>query len=213
MHPGAVHAAMRALPFELLLRGKNALVIEAIADVFQPAVASEEPLEGLDVVHRLAGPHHQIEVRPDDHELEEDGVAVVLEEVGEVLGEARVGQHFFDRQRGEAAGLRVVVVGGEDVLDVGRLFESELDVVAEQKAVLADGDQVARDAVVLGGDAFGGEQRRLDSAENFEAFGIQRVEAATQRRGVLVEPGADDFIRAAFELVGFWGLLGHGAGG
>ena len=80
----------------------------------------------------------------------EDGVAVVLEEVGEVFGKARVGQHFIDGQRGESAGLRVVVVGGEDVLDVGRLLEPELDVVAEEEAVLADGDQVAGDAVVIG---------------------------------------------------------------
>ena len=205
VHAAAVHPAVGALPDEFLLGGIDDLVVEAVAEVFEGAVRVDAPLEGLDVVDGLAGPHLQVEMGADDHELLEDGLAVVLEEVGEVLREARVGEDLVNGQFGEAAGFRVVVVGGEDVLDVGRLLEAELDVVAEEEAVLADGDQVAGDAVVLGGDALGAEQGGLDAAEDVEAFGVQGIEAAAEGGGVLVEPGADDFIRAAFELVGFRG--------
>ena len=210
MQTRPVHSAMGADPLELVLFWIDILMIEAVAEVFEPP-ARHAPLEDLDVLQRLARPHRKIEMRTDDHELLEDRLAVILEEVREVRGEAGVVQHLENRHRGEGARFRIVVVGGKHIADVRRLLQPELDVVTEEKAALADRHQIAGDAVVLGGHALGAEQRGLHTAEHGQALGVQFVQSLAQRARMLVQPGADHLIRATFEPVLGW-LVGfrHG---
>ena len=198
MQAGAVHAPVGPPPVELVLARIDILVVEAVAQILEPA-AGHPPLEDLDVLQALAGPHRDEQVRADHHELLEDRVAVILVEFREVRDEAGVVQHLGHRDLAEGPGGGVEIIGREDILDVGRLLQSELDVVAEQEAVPAHGDQVAGHAVVLGGDPLGPQQGGLHPAEHRQSVGVQPLEALAQGPAVLLQPGTDHLISPAFE--------------
>gem|GEM_PF-6494209 len=59
------------------------------------------------------------------------------------------------------------MVASEDVFWSGRGFEPKLDIIAEEELAMTDGDDIARDTVVLGRNALGGNEGSLDGAENF----------------------------------------------
>ena len=67
-----------------------------------------------------------------------------------------------------------------------------------------NGRHVARDTVVLGGEANRGEQRGLRAAEDFFAVGVEKIESATEFGGVFIEARTDDLVGSGFELGGRW---------
>ncbi len=194
-----------ALPLELVARGEDKLVVEAVAQVLECARrVIDPPLEDLHLVRAATDLHDEVQVGADPVELQEGGVLVVAVEVGEVLAELRVGQ-------GRLAGgvqrvvARGAVVHGEHILDPQVGAQAEVDVVAEDEAPPAQRGQVARHAVVVGGEPRGGEQRGLDAAEHRHAVGVQALEARAQLRRVAVQALADDLVGA--------GLQGGAGGG
>lgn len=187
-------------------------MIEAVAEILDPAVAQQAPLEGFDVLDRLADAEGHEEMRPDPHELHEDGVAVKLVEVGEILGE-RTRIQRVEPGVGEGVGFGIVFVKGEDIGEFGGRFQTDVDVVAEDETVPADGEHVARHAVVLCGDAFGGDQGGLNGAEDGLALRVQFPEPLAEIGAVGQQPIADNFVGAALQPGGGRGVrLGGGSG-
>ena len=94
-------------------------------------------------------------------------------------------------------------VNAEDVFEIDVGFETELDVVAEQKFV-ANRNQITRNAVVFGGDTLGGNQVRVDVAEDIGAFFVQFGNPITQIASRIAQSIAQDFVSSRGEFV-----IGH----
>ena len=77
MQTTAMKVPVRANPFEFVLRRIDHFMVAAVVEVLDGPVA-HQPLERLDVGDVLADAEGHEEVMPDDGELHEAGVAVVL---------------------------------------------------------------------------------------------------------------------------------------
>jgi hypothetical protein len=154
---------------------------------------------------------HREEPRVGAPELLEPRLPHVPELLGELPREALLGEEaaVVDGEVFEAH--RPVgphhAVEGEDVGHRHLGLHPDEDVVAHDEP-LPDGDDVAREAVVLGAEAVGGDEGELGAAEHLLAPRVELVGAAPELLGLLDEPAADDLVAAA-ELVGG----GRGAGG
>ncbi len=94
--------------------------------------------------------------------------------------------------------LWIVIYDGENVLDAHGSAETEVDIVAEEEALRANGNHVPRDAVVIRGEARGGEQRGIDAAELRFPIVIEELEAGLEIAAVLAEALANDLVGACF---------------
>ena len=142
--------------------------------------------------------------------LGKDSVFVEAEKVGEVFLELGVGQQV------QAFVVEAAVseaIHREHVADVHRALEPEVDVEAHHE-VPPERDDVARDAVVGGGDAVGGLELERDRAEHVLAGVVQLPEAGSQVIGVLIQAATDDLVGALVQGVGLgfglFGGFGHG---
>ncbi len=195
-----VHVPRGPFPLKLLRRGKDKLVVAAVAEVAQRAlVVIDEPFEGLHLRGALPDLKAHVEMRADAVELQEGGVLVVVVEVGEVLRELRIAEDAV-LVRVEAVIAVLVVIHREDVLDLHRAAQPEVDVVAEEKTRRPDGGQIARHAIVVRRQSRRGEQRRLNAAELRLAIRVEEIEPTLKLRAMFREPLPNDFVSTGFEL-------------
>ncbi|MNZ43406.1 hypothetical protein D3C78_610080 [compost metagenome] len=194
------HLAPGFLPLEVVGLRQGDVALAAVVDVAhlaaihrdRPAEHADvgQPLTDLEAGQQLAIPHHQ---------LQQAGVLVVGVQLAEVLHEAGLAEKAaLQRQRLGLEALRLFAqaVQGEHVLDAGFLLEAEKHVVAEQQAV-ADLDDVAGDAVVLGADAHPAEHRHLAGAELGQALGVKRIAALAQALALLGQAPLQHLVGAA----------------
>ena len=87
----------------------------------------------------------------------------------------------------------------EDVFDERFALEADKDVVAEQK-VVADCFDIPGNAVVLGADPLVPEDSELGTAEELEAFLVERVRPLGQDFPVAEKTVANDLVSAALDL-------------
>ena len=90
-------------------------------------------------------------------------------------------------------------VNREDIGEFDFGFQSELNVIAEQKLV-ADGDQVTRHTVVISRHTFGGNQTRFDIAKDLRPFFVQLGKTRTQVRRRIAKPIAKHLISSGSKL-------------
>ena len=120
-------------------------------------------------------------------------VLVDLLKVGpECLGADQVERPLLKREVAE-------LVNSKDIGELGDVLQAEVNVVAEYE-MFADGNDVTRFAVMLGGDSFGCEKFRWDRAKDLSAGLVELGHALPQLVPLAAQSIADDFVGAAFEF-------------
>src|SRR4051794_33148580 len=95
--------------------------------------------------------------------------------------------------------LIAIFIDGKDVREVRLRAETEVDVIAEDEAMPADRNDVARGAVVFSGDPLGGDQARGDGTENLLPGVIEFLESCAEIRALGGEASAEDLVSALIE--------------
>ena len=201
-----VHVTVGALPFELLLWREHILVIVAIADVSQRSIAFEAKFKRLEVIDALADPESHVEMRSDDHEFYEDGLLVKFVEILEVGDEiaATICLDIGKREFVKAVILRIVIVDREHILDLGRRFQPQLDVVTKKESVRANRNDITRRAIVFGRYTLGRNQLRVDGTEDLLAIRVELTKSLAQLSTVLVETRTDDLVGTTLQRLRGW---------
>ena len=156
------------------------------------------------VVDVLADLEHGEQLFADGSQLEELGLFIIMIELLELFDELGVGEEVAGRilrnppKRDAVVGL-VERMQAEDVFDERFALEADKDVVAEQK-VVADCFDIPGNAVVLGADPLVPEDSELGTAEELEAFLVERVRPLGQDFPVAEKTVANDLVSAALDL-------------
>ena len=145
-----LHITMRPFPLKFLLRRKLVFMVEAVPNILEGAVPLHKPLKGLEVGDRFSDPKPHVEVRSDHHEFHKDRLTIVFVEIFKIVQEGRVGEGFLNGNRREGVRFLIVVVDIKDVFDRGRGLKPKLDIVSEEKAVVPDRDDIARNTAMFG---------------------------------------------------------------
>ena len=160
----AMLIASRSCPAKLVLSRFFDFVIAAIVDVFDFS-RCHAPFKRLDVVGGLSDLENHVQHWSAAIEPTERRAFIKAIQFVKVAAEFVVTDQF------KRVGVELVVgesISRKHISDVDVGFQAELNVVPEQKSV-ANGNQVARDAIVLSRNAFGGKQFGFDIAENIGA--------------------------------------------
>jgi hypothetical protein len=193
--------AGRLGPREVVRGREHVVAVAPVVDVGHRAVDLDVPAQDLDVLDPRAGLEHREQPRLDDAQLQQPRLAVVPVQLGEVVAEPRV------LEEGGFHRAEVPAVRREDVTDRRVGLEAHEDVVAEQHHVTERHD-VPWHAVVLGADAFGGDQFEGGAAERLDALVVQRLGAAGERGGLVGQPRPQHLVRAGVESRhAFWPLF------
>ena len=200
MAAGHHQVAGGAGPFEVERRRQGDVAFAARVDPRQRAVAADRPAEHAHVAAALADLERGQQLAVALDQLQQARMAIVGVEFGEVVDEARLRQEAVLRvDRGH-----VVTVGPfdqpvqpEHVLDPGLGLESQEHVVAEQQQVVADLDDVATDAVVLGTHPEPARHLEPAVAELLQPARVEAVGQRAQARTLLDQPAAQHLVGAA----------------
>ena len=187
-----VQVAMRAHPFELVLGGKLDFVVAAGVDVRQPSPSTSH-LNALMSLADLPTRNTRYRCGPDE-ELGERGLLVVLVELPEVVLKLR------SASRSSGSSWNVPErVNREHVGQSGFGLEADLDVVAEQNrspiATMSRGTQLFVVVIRSVASSFVSIEPNTSRRASLSRSSRDTV----QRHGL--EPLANDFVRAAVELV------------
>ena len=183
-----------------------ALVVEVL-EAFVGAPSGQRPAQHAQVAESRAGLESRQQQAVGAPQVQQPCVLVILEDLAEILLERRLGQQSGRMLRVEVGNPGAVIAQfGEDVGDAELALQPEEHLVAEQQAV-ADIDDVARDAVVLGAHPRAGQQPCRHPAEQLQASGVELPGEIGQALALLVEPGADDLEGAGIKLCVAHGIL------
>ena len=187
-------------PLEVVRRRQRDVALAAIVDVAHGAAGIDLPAEHADVLDAFADLERRQQLAVAHHQLQQSRILVVGLELVELLDEIRVAEKARGRiHRGDVVAFRAFdqPIQREDVLDPRLLFQADEHVVAEQQAI-ADLDDVARDAVVLGADAQAADHFHPAAAEFLQPLRVQRIGDVAQLLALIGQPATQDFIGAAF---------------
>ena len=181
-----VHVLGDPSPLEFVLGRELELVIAAVVQVLQ-SIVPDQPLEGLDVIDVRAGAKDHKQVWPDDRELGKSGAAVVLIEVLIVRLELLV----LDQLQGAGGKASVLILVNPEHIRQGCLgTQPHKDIVAEDEPI-PNRDDVPRDAVVVRGNTFTGQQLMIHRPKRRLAGRVEFAESLAQVLGLGEQSIAD----------------------
>ncbi len=195
------HLAGGLLPFEIERRRQRDIALAAVVDIahFAP-IDRDRPAEHADVADPLADLETRQQLAIADGQLQQAGVLVVGVELVEIGDETGLGQETalqWHRFGVIAFGGFHQAVEGEHVGDAGFLLQADEHVIAEQQA-LADLDDIAGDAVVLGADAHPANGLHRAAAEFGQALAIERLGQSAQALALLLQAPVQHLVGATF---------------
>ena len=195
------HLAGGLLPLEVERRRQRDIALATVVDIAHVlAVGGDRPAEHADVGNALTDLETRQQLAVTDSQLQQTGVLVVgvqLVEIGDETGlsqEAALQRHRF--------GIEAVrgfhqAVEGEHVGDAGFLLQPQEHVVTEQQA-LADLDDIAGDAVVLGADTHPTDSLHGAAAELGQTLAVERFGQTAQALALLLQAPVQHLVGAAF---------------
>ena len=133
-----LHITVSPLPLELLLRRVFKLVIKTIPEILQFTIISAKELKGLKIIRSFPNLHLAVKIGANDHEFRKDRLFVILIEIGKILSELIVSDDFCKRDSVKDMLLRIILVSSKDILRIGRLLETKLNIVTEKETILSN---------------------------------------------------------------------------
>jgi hypothetical protein len=207
MSPVDVVVAAGGRPLEVVGGGVLYVALAAVVDVRDAALTLDGEAEHLQVSHSVA--RRQRDQEPPVAALQpgQGRGLVVFEELVEVAAEVGVVQEGASGDWREVEIARPIfreAVQAEHVLDARLLAQPDEDVVAEEQLV-ADGYDVAGNAVVLGADPLAGHHAQLASAKELEPPPVELLRLVRECAPLLEEPGTHDLVGAVLEAIALAG--------
>ncbi|CAM5633540.1 hypothetical protein STENM223S_00195 [Streptomyces tendae] len=194
-------------PLEVVRRGEHVVAFAPGIQEGRPPVLGQLPAQHADVVGLLAGAEDGQQPTVDGAQPQQPGLPVVAVQVGELPQEGGVVEQPGHGRPGQR--VQVAVVQGEDVRHRGPVAPGGAAGAAEEQDV-ADGDDVAGHAGVLGAQPLGGGQFEAGRPELLDTAVVEEPGTVGEVGGLCGEPVAQHLVRAG--VGGVVGVVGGGVG-